>query len=93
MAEKVTVPEIVKKKHRGEKITCLTAYDYSFARILDARRRRYLAGGRFGGMCLSGTGEHLAGDDGRDDLSYSGRGARVASVPWWSEICRFSPIR
>jgi 3-methyl-2-oxobutanoate hydroxymethyltransferase len=36
MAEKVTVPEIVKMKERGEKITCLTAYDYSFARILDA---------------------------------------------------------
>ena len=35
MAEKMTVPEIVKKKRRGEKITCLTAYDYSFARILD----------------------------------------------------------
>ena len=36
MAEKVTVPEIVKMKHRGAKITCLTAYDYSFARILDS---------------------------------------------------------
>jgi 3-methyl-2-oxobutanoate hydroxymethyltransferase len=35
MAEKMTVPEIVKKKERGQKITCLTAYDYSFARILD----------------------------------------------------------
>src|SRR4030095_4825586 len=35
MGEKVTVPDIVKKKHQGEKITCLTAYDYSFARILD----------------------------------------------------------
>ncbi|MET0500050.1 MAG: 3-methyl-2-oxobutanoate hydroxymethyltransferase [Candidatus Binatia bacterium] len=34
MAEKVTVPEIVGRK-QGEKITCLTAYDYSFARILD----------------------------------------------------------
>jgi 3-methyl-2-oxobutanoate hydroxymethyltransferase len=35
MAEMMTVPEIVKKKERGQKITCLTAYDYSFARILD----------------------------------------------------------
>lgn len=35
MAEKVTVPEIGKMKQRGEKITALTAYDYSFARILD----------------------------------------------------------
>ena len=35
MAEKVTVPGIVKMKPEGKKITCLTAYDYSLARILD----------------------------------------------------------
>lgn len=35
MAEKVTVPAIVKMKPEGKKITCLTAYDYSLARILD----------------------------------------------------------
>lgn len=35
MAEKITVPEIKKMKQRGEKLTALTAYDYSFARILD----------------------------------------------------------
>ena len=35
MGEKVTVPDIVNKKHHSEKISCLTAYDYSFARILD----------------------------------------------------------
>ncbi|HUK41166.1 MAG TPA: 3-methyl-2-oxobutanoate hydroxymethyltransferase [Candidatus Acidoferrales bacterium] len=36
MTDKVTVPAIIKMKQRREKITCLTAYDYSFARILDA---------------------------------------------------------
>ena len=35
MGEKVTVPDIANKKRQGQKITCLTAYDYSFARILD----------------------------------------------------------
>ena len=35
MADKVTVPEIRKMKQKGEKITALTAYDYTFARILD----------------------------------------------------------
>jgi 3-methyl-2-oxobutanoate hydroxymethyltransferase len=35
MAEKVTVPQIVKMKQVGQKIAVLTAYDYSFARILD----------------------------------------------------------
>lgn len=34
--EKVTVPEIKRMKEKGQKITSLTAYDYSFARILDA---------------------------------------------------------
>jgi 3-methyl-2-oxobutanoate hydroxymethyltransferase len=35
MTEKVTVPEIIKMKGRGQRITCLTAYDYCFSRILD----------------------------------------------------------
>jgi 3-methyl-2-oxobutanoate hydroxymethyltransferase len=35
MAQKVTVPEVVKMKQAGQKIAVLTAYDYSFARILD----------------------------------------------------------
>ena len=35
MEEKVTVPEIRKMKESGQRITALTAYDYSFARILD----------------------------------------------------------
>ena len=34
-AKKVTVPDILKKKSTGEKITCLTAYDYPTARIVD----------------------------------------------------------
>ena len=34
-AKKVTVPDILKKKTRNEKITCLTAYDYPTARIVD----------------------------------------------------------
>jgi len=34
--KKVTVPGIISKKTRGEKITCLTAYDYPTARLLDA---------------------------------------------------------
>ena len=35
MGDKITVPHILKMKQRGEKISCLTAYDYTFARILD----------------------------------------------------------
>jgi 3-methyl-2-oxobutanoate hydroxymethyltransferase len=32
---KVTVPTILEKKARGERITCLTAYDYPTARLVD----------------------------------------------------------
>jgi 3-methyl-2-oxobutanoate hydroxymethyltransferase len=35
MADRMTVPEIVKMKQARRKIAVLTAYDYSFARILD----------------------------------------------------------
>lgn len=34
-ASKVTVPQILERKLRGEKITCLTAYDYPTARLVD----------------------------------------------------------
>ena len=35
MGRKMTAPEIRSMKEKGEKIVCLTAYDYCFARILD----------------------------------------------------------
>ncbi len=35
MGRKITVPEVRGMKEKGEKIVCLTAYDYCFARILD----------------------------------------------------------
>ncbi|HEV8715614.1 MAG TPA: 3-methyl-2-oxobutanoate hydroxymethyltransferase, partial [Candidatus Binatia bacterium] len=35
-SSKITVPEIQRFKAAGQKITALTAYDYPFARILDA---------------------------------------------------------
>ena len=34
-SEKITIPKLLEKKAKQEKITCLTAYDYPFARILD----------------------------------------------------------
>lgn len=32
----VTTPEIIRRKNSGEKITALTVYDYTFAKLLDA---------------------------------------------------------
>jgi 3-methyl-2-oxobutanoate hydroxymethyltransferase len=34
-SEKITIPKLLEKKAKKEKIACLTAYDYPFARILD----------------------------------------------------------
>ncbi len=35
MGRKMTVPEVCSMKEKGEKVVCLTAYDYCLARILD----------------------------------------------------------
>lgn len=34
--QKITVPDILSRKHDGRKITMLTAYDYLFARLIDS---------------------------------------------------------
>src|SRR5437870_33302 len=60
MADKVTVPEIIKMKQRGEKITCLTAYDYSFARILDEAGVDMLLVGDSVGCVVQGNHNTLA---------------------------------
>ena len=35
LKDKITVPYLKKLKHQGEKFACLTAYDYSFARLIE----------------------------------------------------------
>ncbi len=60
MGEKITVPHIVKMKQRGERITCLTAYDYSFARILDEAGVEMLLVGDSLGCVIQGGANTLA---------------------------------
>ncbi|MGE5302371.1 MAG: 3-methyl-2-oxobutanoate hydroxymethyltransferase [Alphaproteobacteria bacterium] len=60
MAEKVTVPDIAAMKQRGAKITCLTAYDYSFARILDSAEVDILLVGDSLGCVVQGHANTLA---------------------------------
>ena len=60
MGDKITVPHIVKMKQRGEKITCLTAYDYSFARILDEAGVDMLLVGDSLGCVIQGCANTLA---------------------------------
>lgn len=43
-ARKVTTRRLIEMKQRGEKISMLTAYDYSSARIIDEVYRRDTGG-------------------------------------------------
>ena len=60
MGDKITVPHILKMKQRGEMITCLTAYDYSFARILDEAGVEMLLVGDSLGCVVQGNPNTLA---------------------------------
>jgi 3-methyl-2-oxobutanoate hydroxymethyltransferase len=60
MGDKITVPHILKMKQRGEMITCLTAYDYSFARILDEAGVELLLVGDSLGCVVQGNHNTLA---------------------------------
>ena len=67
---KVTVPDILSRKSRSlaghfetkQKITCLTAYDYPTARLLDEAGVDILARRRFARHGRAGLREHAAGD-------------------------------
>ncbi len=60
MGEKVTAPGIIKMKQRAEKITALTAYDYTFARILDSAGVDILLVGDSLGSVIQGQETTLA---------------------------------
>ncbi len=60
MGDKITVPHILKMKQRGERISCLTAYDYSFARILDQAGVEMLLVGDSLGCVIQGGANTLA---------------------------------
>jgi 3-methyl-2-oxobutanoate hydroxymethyltransferase len=51
---KFTIHDCIEKKRRGEKIACLTAYDYAFARLLDESGIDLLLVGDSQGMVVSG---------------------------------------
>lgn len=60
MGEKITVPHILKMKQRGEKSTCLTAYDYCFSRILDQAGVEMILVGDSLGCVIQGQSNTLA---------------------------------
>ncbi|MGH9536027.1 MAG: 3-methyl-2-oxobutanoate hydroxymethyltransferase [Terriglobales bacterium] len=60
LAVPFTVPLCRERKHRGEKITCLTAYDFALARLFDEAGVDILLVGDSLGMVVGGLPDTLA---------------------------------
>ena len=97
---RVTVPSLVRRKRRGEKITMLTAYDFTFAQIFDAAEIDILLVGDSLGNVMQGHDTTLPVT--LDDVVYHtrlvARGARralvVADMPFGSyQICAEEALR
>ncbi len=52
--EKITIPKIIKMKEKGEKIACLTAYDWMIAKLLDDSGIDLILIGDSGAMVFAG---------------------------------------
>ncbi len=68
---KVTIPQLQKMKDRGEKIAVLTAYDFTFARLLDRAGTDVLLVGDSLGMVVQGHDTTLPVT--LDQMAYHGR--------------------
>lgn len=88
--KKVTISQLIKKKQNGEKITALTAYDASFAKLFDEQGVDALLIGDSLGMVLQGQDDTLPVTV--DDIAYHTRAVRrgterafvVADMPFMS---------
>ena len=75
--KKVTVSGLLKKKQAGEKITSLTAYDASFAKMFDEQGIDALLIGDSLGMVLQGEDDTLPVTI--DDIAYHTRSVRAGT--------------
>lgn len=90
MLEKMTINRLQDMKSRGEKISALTAYDYTFARLIDASGADIVLVGDSLGMVFSGDQNTLKVTV--DDIAYHVRAVRkgverallVADMPFLS---------
>jgi hypothetical protein len=96
--EKITVPELLQRKSNGggdspnKKITCLTAYDYPTARLLDEAGVDVLLVGDSLGMVMLGHESTLPVtlEDMLRHTAAVRRGTKRAL--WWWRICRTAAI-
>ncbi len=71
LEDKVTVPHLKKLKQQGEKIACLTAYDYSFARLVEECGIEVVLVGDSLGMVIQGHDTTIPVT--LDDIEYHGK--------------------
>ena len=88
---RITVPELGRMKAAGERITMVTAYDWTFARLLDAAGVELLLVGDSLGNVVQGHDTTLPVT--LDEMVYHTRhgDARRAAARWWSATCRSAP--
>ena len=88
----VTVPDFLAAKARGVRLTVLTAYDYTMARLLDAAGVDALLVGDSLGMVVQGRPDSLAVT--LDEMIYHTRMvARAPGAAWSSRTCRSCRIK
>ncbi len=71
LESKVTIPLLHKLKQQGEKFACMTAYDYSFARLLERAGVEVILVGDSLGMVIQGHDTTLPVTV--DDIEYHGK--------------------
>lgn len=54
MKKKITIPDLLKMKHNGQRITMLTAYDFPFARLVDSGGVDVILVGDSAGVVVAG---------------------------------------
>ncbi|MDD2364725.1 MAG: 3-methyl-2-oxobutanoate hydroxymethyltransferase [Desulfuromonadaceae bacterium] len=100
MKKKITIPEILKMKQNGERITVLTAYDFPFARLVDGGGVDVILVGDSVGVVVAGHDTTLPVT--MDEMIYHSRAVKradpkalvVADMPFMSyqtgieEACR-----
>ena len=71
LEDKVTIPQLAKMKQQGEKFACLTAYDYSFARLVEDCGVEVVLVGDSLGMVIQGHDTTIPVT--LNDIEYHGR--------------------
>jgi hypothetical protein len=88
LPKKVTVSTLRQMKADGDRITMVTCYDATFARLCDAGGADVFLVGDSLGMVVQGETTTLAGHARRHHLPLARRPPRASAAPTWWPTCR-----